>query len=599
MGLIGEIFADAGLHIDTASFARYGSELQAAEGNISNFATSSKTLLAGAFTLPAVAFAGVAGVGLKIASEFEDAGTTLTTLYGNADVAKEKFQWMKDFAAKTPFSFKEIEEGGIKLKAYGIDVERYGKTFGDTAAGMGKSFNDVIEAVADAQTGEFERLKELGVKAIVVTKANYEQLGVEASKVGETAFTYVDRSGKQMVQTVDRNNREMITSTLEAIWNEKYAGAMEARSKTISGMMSNIKDNLSAGLADIVGYDMKNMEVQTLSLMGVLSGLAGIAVTVSGGFATMSEPMQTFLVVAAAGVAGVGLLAAGMTAYGVILPMVTAGTALFGVTLSTAIWPVTLIVGGLALLAAGLVYLDEKTGLVTAGLQLMKDIFTITVDAIGNLVDRLYNWVVQKVDGISQVISNMIPPGVVSAIGGAIDFISSKFGGMATDIHTRAVGIQGDNKDTAKSTEIVGTSFLESGQAGNIAGAGYNAAASGLSNTATQAKGATSALNATTQAALSAAQATKQLWAAQNEVAKTEITKARAAKTVNAGYGTDSKKGSYDPDTGVTVIKSGTANSEYNQKISARNTTINVGTINNNGSSNNATKAAMALTSRG
>ena len=30
---------------------------------------------------------------------------------------------------------------------------------------MGKSLNQMIEAVADATTGEFERLKEFGIKA--------------------------------------------------------------------------------------------------------------------------------------------------------------------------------------------------------------------------------------------------------------------------------------------------------------------------------------------------------------------------------------------------------------------------------------------------
>ena len=122
---------------------------------------------------------------------------------------------------------KEVEEGGIKLKAYGMDIETYGKTFGDTASGMGKSFNDVIEAVADAQMGEFEKLKKFGIKAAQVTNQNLASYAASGASVGQTLFTYVDRAGKQMTRVVDRNNREMITGTLSAIWNEKYAGAME------------------------------------------------------------------------------------------------------------------------------------------------------------------------------------------------------------------------------------------------------------------------------------------------------------------------------------------------------------------------------------
>jgi len=341
MGTVGEIFADAGLHVDAGSFASYGAALQGAEGQIGEFASGSQAMLAGAFTLPAVALGGIAAYGVSLASGFQDAGTTLTTLYGTADLAKQKFQWMTDFAATTPFQFEEVVQGGIKLKSYGMDIEQYGKTFGDTASGMGKSFNDVIEAVADAQTGEFERLKELGIKAVQVTKANLDQYTKYGGQVGDTMFTYVNRSGQQMATAVDKNNREMVTSTLSAIWNEKYAGAMETRSKTLSGMASTLKDNLTFGLADLVGYDMKNMEVQTASLMGVLMALAGVAVTVTGSFSNMSEPVQTFIVVASFATAGVGLLAAAMIGYAAVLPFITGATALFGVTLTAALWPVT------------------------------------------------------------------------------------------------------------------------------------------------------------------------------------------------------------------------------------------------------------------
>ena len=451
MGMIGEIFALAGLHVDTASFAQYGSALQAAEGNVSNFASGTQALLAGAFALPAVALAGIAGYGVSLASGFQDAGTTLTTLYGTADLAKEKFQWMTEFAATTPFQFDEIVQGGIKLKAYGKDIDQYGRTFGDTASGMGKSFNDVIEAVADAQTGEFERLKELGIKAVQVTKANLDQYAQYGGQVGDTMLTYVNRSGQQMAQAVDRNNREMITSTLEAIWNEKYAGAMATRSQTLSGMMSTLKDNLTFGLADIVGYDMKNMEVQTLSLMGVLMGLAGVAVTVTGSFSNMSEPMQTFLVVAAVGGAAALLLSGGLIAASAAGITTTAVMSALAVAVNLVIWPATLIVGGLALLAAGLVYLDEKTGLVTATWEVLKDVFTIAYYEISAGFTDFKNSVIADIQEIQGWFSDILPPEVVSAITGAIALIQGKFSEWAAGTKAHAESLQKANADTSQS----------------------------------------------------------------------------------------------------------------------------------------------------
>jgi len=454
MGLIGEIFALAGLQVDTASFAQYGTALEGAESGISDFATSTQALLAGAFALPAVALAGIASYGVGLASNFQDAGVTLTTLYGTADIAKQKFQWMTDFAATTPFQFDEVVQGGIKLKSYGMDIEQYGKTFGDTASGMGKSFNDVIEAVADAQTGEFERLKELGIKAVQVTKANLDEYAQYGGQVGDTMFTYVNRSGQQMAQVVDKNNREMITSTLSAIWNEKYAGAMETRSQTLSGLMSTLKDNLTFGLADLVGYDMKNMEVQTASLMGVLMGLAGVAITVTGSFSNMSEPVQTFVIVAAVGGSAALLLAGGLIAASAA-GITTAGVmGALGLAVGLVLSPAVLIVGTLALVAAGLVYLDEKTGILSAAWSVMKDVFTIVYYTISAGFTELKNKLVADIQIIQEWFSNILPPAVVTAITGAIAMIQGKFGEWADAQKTHADSLTKANTDTAASFDM-------------------------------------------------------------------------------------------------------------------------------------------------
>lgn len=451
MGQIGEIFALAGLQVDTASFAQYGAALEGAESGVSDFASNTQALLAGAFALPAVALAGIASYGVGLASNFQDAGTTLTTLYGTADLAKQKFQWMTDFAASTPFQFDEVVQGGIKLKSYGMDIEQYGKTFGDTASGMGKSFNDVIEAVADAQTGEFERLKELGIKAVQVTKANLDQYAQYGGQVGDTMLTYVNRSGQQMAQAVDKNNREMITSTLSAIWNEKYAGAMETRSQTLSGMMSTLKDNLTFGLADLVGYDMKNMEVQTASLMGVLMELSKVAIVVTGSVSNLSEPAQTFAIVAAVGGSAALLLAGGLIAASAA-GITTAGVmGALGLAVGVVLGPATLIVGALALVAAGFVYLDEQTGAVTAVWNALKDVFTIVFYNISAGFTIFKTKAIADIQEIQEWFSNLLPPGVVTAITGAIAMIQGKFGEWAAGTKAHAESLKQANTDTAAS----------------------------------------------------------------------------------------------------------------------------------------------------
>jgi len=165
------------------------------------------------------------------AAEFERLQTVLKTLEGgDVTKAKQAFGWINDFAAKTPYDLKTVTEAFVKLRAYGIDPIKGNtlRSLGDTASAMGKSVMDAVEAIADAVTGENERLKEFGIKA--------------AKEGGKIIYSFTDKAGKQRQKVVDASNREMIRSTLTAIWNEKYAGAMDEQSRTWQGMMSNLSD---------------------------------------------------------------------------------------------------------------------------------------------------------------------------------------------------------------------------------------------------------------------------------------------------------------------------------------------------------------------
>lgn len=206
----------------------------------------------------AVATAALGAIGLAMTSQaggMESYMTTLTLLYRSQDAAAEKMRWLLDFAKTTPFELPGLIEATVKLKAYGIEAEDVLKGLGDTASAMGKPINQAVEALADAQTGEFERLKEFGIKGVEITKKNAEALGVSAKDAGLTALTYTDIYGKQRVEVVDRNNRKIVTSTLMSIWNQKYAGGMEKQSTTMRGMVSNIKDSLYQASLAVMGFD--------------------------------------------------------------------------------------------------------------------------------------------------------------------------------------------------------------------------------------------------------------------------------------------------------------------------------------------------------
>jgi len=174
----------------------------------------------------------VAGLGSVIISNtaaFERYNAQLKVLTGSQANATKSFEEVKKFAKETPFELDKVVEAFIKMRSFGLtgDTEAL-RVYGDTAAAMGKDVIDVVEAMADAITGENERLKEFGIKA---------------SKQGDKiAYSWADASGKAK-NIVINNNKETIESTLQAIFNSKYKGQMIEMSNTYEGMMSNLKDS--------------------------------------------------------------------------------------------------------------------------------------------------------------------------------------------------------------------------------------------------------------------------------------------------------------------------------------------------------------------
>ena len=115
----------------------------------------------------------VAATAYKAAQELVDSqrqldkmSASLKTLTGSTQGARQALSILQDFARDTPYGLEQAVEGFRKLVALGLTPsEEALRSYGNTAAAMGKDLNQMIEAVADASTFEFERLKEFGIKA--------------------------------------------------------------------------------------------------------------------------------------------------------------------------------------------------------------------------------------------------------------------------------------------------------------------------------------------------------------------------------------------------------------------------------------------------
>ena len=196
--------------------------------------------------LAAIFGAGVLGRRLiETNKNFQQLQASLTTFTGSAKNGARAFEILQGFASKTPFSVQEVTSSFNILIARGIKptVDEL-RAFGDIASGSGKSFSQFAEAVADAAVGEFERLKEFGIKA-----------GKEKDKV-VLAFG----GATQKIE----NDSASIIKALTGIAKTGFAGATERQAKTLSGAFSNFGDAVDAA-AYAIGKQGLNKEINRVT----------------------------------------------------------------------------------------------------------------------------------------------------------------------------------------------------------------------------------------------------------------------------------------------------------------------------------------------
>ncbi len=166
---------------------------------------------------------GLAKSVLTVGGRFEKLRAQLRTTTGSAEGAEKALRFIKGFAKETPFQVDQITQAFIKLNNFGIDpTERNLTAFGDFASAMGKSLNDFIEAITDATTGEFERLKEFGIK----TKSEGDRV----------QFTF-----RGITTEVGKNAAE-IQEFLTGLSEQNFGGAMAEQMMTAGGLISNLTD---------------------------------------------------------------------------------------------------------------------------------------------------------------------------------------------------------------------------------------------------------------------------------------------------------------------------------------------------------------------
>jgi phage-related protein len=198
---------------------------------------------------------------------FESLRASLKTVTGSLDGARVAMHQIEEFTKSTPFQLEEVANSFIILKRMGIDTTTESlKAFGNIAAANGKSFEQLAEAVADAMTGEFERLKEFGIKV-------KQENGKFIASMGSTQIA-VSESAEAMV------------NELKALGEDggRYASGLADQAATMGGKFSNLKDNM-ASFAKGIGEGGLNTALKEVldSFNGLFKGTGDLASQIGAG----------------------------------------------------------------------------------------------------------------------------------------------------------------------------------------------------------------------------------------------------------------------------------------------------------------------------
>lgn len=200
-----------------------------------------------------------AKAGFSEALDLEGYRLQLETATKDTVKAGEIMQYAIDLANRTPFEGGALVEGAAKFEAMGMSAEVWLTRAGDMAAATNKGFDQAVEALIDAQTGELERLKEFGI-----TKA-------KILEQGEKLF-----AGVQIVNNQGQIvNQEKFNEAMLALMEDRFTGGMEKQATTMKGLWSTVTGVTKSALASMVGITTDG-SIRSGSALELLKGKVSI-----------------------------------------------------------------------------------------------------------------------------------------------------------------------------------------------------------------------------------------------------------------------------------------------------------------------------------
>lgn len=235
--------------LNGVSLSGFGSAFQTAGSTISGVGDRIIGTVASITAGVAGLGAGLVGFGIKTASELQTTRASFDTLTGSVEVSKDLFRDFQKFGKDSPFEFGEISKAGKTLLGFGRTAEQVKgdvRVLGDIAGATGANYESL--AVVFGQVNATGRL--MGGDALQLINNSIPITSILAKKLGVSVQEVKEQMEKGAI-SADLFNQALVDSTKEGGF---AFNGMANQAKTLSGILSTVKDNSKQLLLTLVGF---------------------------------------------------------------------------------------------------------------------------------------------------------------------------------------------------------------------------------------------------------------------------------------------------------------------------------------------------------
>jgi tape measure domain-containing protein len=224
--------------------------------------------------------------GLKMGNSIQQTSIAFDTMLGSVEKRQKLMQEITDFAKNTPFERFQLIDASKQLLAMGVSADKIiptMKMLGDVSAGVSTNVQEVafvfgqVKAQGQAYT---EDLNQFATRGIPIYQELAKVLGVSVSALRKGMTDGKIKVGFKEVEKAFAN------MTGEG---GKFFNLMDKQSKSMGGIMSNIKDNFDTFILRFMGITDQG-DVRTGSIFDIVSQkLAGLQAWLSANEGVISD----------------------------------------------------------------------------------------------------------------------------------------------------------------------------------------------------------------------------------------------------------------------------------------------------------------------